>query len=42
MYFTDRVIVAAYLCIEKHKHNFECKLPVSIAPPHCFRKMRIL
>ena len=32
--FTDRVILAAYHCSEEH--NFNCKLPVGIAPPHCF------
>ena len=33
--FTDRVILAAYHCIEEH--NFNCKLPVDVASPHCFR-----
>ena len=33
--FTDRVILAAYHCSEEH--NFNCKLPVAVASPHCFR-----
>ena len=33
--FTDRVILTAYHCIEEH--NFNCKLPVAVASPHCFR-----
>ena len=37
MYFTDRVILAASHCIEEHKLNFDCKLPVSIASPDHFR-----
>ena len=29
--FTDRVILAAYHCIEEH--NFNCKPPVGVASP---------
>ena len=37
MYFTDRVILAASRCIEEHKLNLDCNLPVSIASPDHFR-----
>ena len=37
VYFTDRVILAASRCIEEHKLNLDCNLPVSIASPDHFR-----